>query len=204
MDLAKIESLSKSFASLVIPVVLLVVGQDFAAASKQREIEAKFVEVATAILNKDPGEKPTAEVQSLRRWAVEIIDRYSGVPMSKETAQALIQSTPLPATPAALAAPAPRDPAAAGPWAVVFGGDTTLESARHEVTVTAKKMGLADATIYRRGGSYRSIASFTDSSAAEEALGKARVVRADAYLVDLGRWCPTAVDREGYRECGAQ
>jgi hypothetical protein len=199
MDLAKIESLSKSFASIVIPVVLLVVGQDFAAATKQREIEAKFVEMATAILNKDPGEKPSAEVQSLRKWAVEIIDKFSGVPMPRETATALIQNTPLPSAPAPAAA---REAASAGPWAVVFGGDTTLDAARHEVKVTAGKMGLENAAIYRRGGSYRSIATFGDRSAAEEALGKARSVRADAYLVDLNKWCPVIVDREGYRECG--
>jgi hypothetical protein len=119
-DLAKIESLGKSFASLVIPVVLLVVGQDFAAATQQREIETRFVEVATAILNMDPGEKPSAEVQSLRR-----------------------------------------------------------------------------------GGSCRSVALYTDRSAAEEALGKARVARADNCLVDMNKWCPTAVDREGFRECDA-
>lgn len=197
MDLSQIESLSKSFAAVVIPVVLLVVGQDFAAATKQREIEAKFVEIATAILNKDPGAKPTAEVQSLRRWAVDIIDKFSGVPMPQETASALIQSTPLPA------ARTSRTAADAGPWAVIFGGDTTLDAARHEVSVTARKMGLADATVYLRNGSYRSLASFKDRSAAEEALGKARVVRGDAYLVDLDKWCPSATDRGGYRECTA-
>jgi hypothetical protein len=116
IDLAKIESLSKSFASVVIPVVLLLVGQDLAAAMP-REIEAKFAGMATSILNKDPGEKPSAEVQSLRRWAVEIIDKLSGVPMPKETAAALIQSTPLPSPPAPATA---LGAVPAAPWAVVF------------------------------------------------------------------------------------
>lgn len=197
MDLSKIESLSKSFAAVVIPVVLLVVGQDFAAATKQREIEAKFVEIATAILNKDPGDKPSTEVQSLRRWGVEIIDKFSGVPMPKATANALIQGTPLPAVPRA------TEQSSSGPWAVVFGGDTTLDAAEHEINVTAKKMGITDAAIYLRSGSYRSIARFNDRSGAEEALGKARTIRADSYLVDLSKWCPAATDRIGFRECNA-
>lgn len=197
MDLSKIESLSKSFAAVVIPVVLLIVGQDFAAATKQREIEAKFVELATAILNKDPGDKPSTEVKSLRRWAVEIIDKFSGVPMPKETANALIQNTPLP-----VVLPV-TEQTSSGPWAVVFGGDTTLDAAKHEINVTAKKMGIADAVIYLRNGSYRSIARFNDRSGAEETLGKARAIRADAYLVDLNKWCPTATDRIGFKDCNA-
>lgn len=197
MDLSKLESLSKSFASVVIPIVLLVVGQDFASATKQREIEAKFVELATAILNKDPGNKPSTEVQSLRRWAVDIIDKYSGIPMPKETANALIQNTPLPAAPRAV------EQSSSGPWAVVFGGDTTLAAAKHEVAVTARKMSLADALIYLRNGSFRSIVRFADRSAAEEALGKAKIVRTDSYLVDFSKWCPTTLDRGDFKECNA-
>lgn len=117
--------------------------------------------------------------------------------MPKETANALIQSTPLPAVQPS------REQSASGPWAVVFGGDRTLESAKHEVDVTAKKMSISNAAIYFRNGSYRSIVLFNDRSAAEEALGKARVVRADSYLVDMNKWCPTTIDRTGYRECDA-
>lgn len=194
MDFQKLESLSKGFAAVVIPIVLLVVGQSFSSATKEREIESKFVEMATAVLNNDPGDKPSNEVKSLRRWAVAVIDKFSGVPMPRETADALIQSTPLPV------APSSRE-AAVGPWGVVFGGDTSLESAKHEVTVTAKRMSLSDARIYLRNKSYRSVAVFADRSAAEEALGKARVVRSDAYLVDMSKWCPIVIERQGFQEC---
>lgn len=92
----KAETLSKVAAAVLIPIILLVLGNQFASATKEREIQSKFVEIATGILSKDLGSNPTEGTKKLRRWATEIINKYSGVPLPKETADALIQTTPLP------------------------------------------------------------------------------------------------------------
>ena len=122
--------------------------------------------------------------------------------MPKETAQALIQSTALPTVtqPTPTLAPV-ADPA--GTWGVVFGGDTTLESAQHEVTKTAERMGIGPGEIFRRSGSFRSVRVYVSRSEAEDAAGKARAVRPSSYVVNMNTWCPTSIQRAGYFECAA-
>ena len=197
----KLEVLSKVAAAVLIPLAVAYLGNQVATANKQRDSETKFVELATAILNKEPGAHQTPESKNLRKWAVDVINRFSGVPMSEATAEALIQTTALPQlTPAAAAAPA-HDPA--GTWGVVFGGDTTLESAKHEVTKTAERMGIGTGEVFRRAGSFRSVKVFVSRSEAEDVVGKARVVRASSYVVNMSTWCPTSEPKTGYFECSA-
>ncbi len=106
----------------------------------------------------------------------------------------MIRSTALPST---LAPPA--DPA--GTWGLVFGGDKTLDAANDEVTKTAERMGIGQGEIFRRDGSFRSVKIFLSRPEAEGALGKARAVRPSSYIVDMARWCPNSVLRDGYSEC---
>jgi hypothetical protein len=132
----------------------------------------------------------------LRTWAVSVIDKFSGVPMPTATADALIKSTSLPAV------NQPVEPTdSEGTWGLIFGGDSTVQAAKQEVTVTAQKMGIGEGSIFRRAGSFRSVKVFESRSAAEDALGKARVVRPSSYLVNMTKWCPTSTDRGGYYEC---
>ena len=86
-------------------------------------------------------------------------------------------------------------------WAVVYGGDTRLEEARYEVTTVAQKLGLANAAVYLRQGSYRSVAVADPREAAEQALFKAKSRRSDAYIVSMSKWCPKASQKDGYFEC---
>lgn len=86
-------------------------------------------------------------------------------------------------------------------WGVVFGGDTSLEQASHEVQVIAPKLGIPNAMIYLRQGSYRSVALAESRAQAEQVLLTAKKKRADAYLVSLSKWCPNSQERTGYREC---
>ncbi|NCA71546.1 MAG: hypothetical protein EOM91_15955 [Sphingobacteriia bacterium] len=172
----KLESISKIIAALMIPLAVAYLGNQVATANKQRESETKFVELATAILANEPHPDQSEESKDLRRWAVAVIDRYSGVPMSRDTAKALIMSTALPTNPAS-----PSDPA--GTWGLVFGGDTTLDAARHEVTKTAERMGIEQGEIFRRDGSFRSVRVYVSRSDAQAALEKARGVRSSSYLV---------------------
>jgi hypothetical protein len=86
-------------------------------------------------------------------------------------------------------------------WGVVYGGDQSLDSARHEIQTIAPKLGLTNAAIYYRQGSYRSVATTTDRLQAERLLVKAKERRGDSYIVNMSSWCPSATERAGYFEC---
>jgi hypothetical protein len=194
--------LSKVIAAVLIPLAVAYLGNQVATSNKQRESETKFVELATSILTREPGANQNADSKSLRRWAVAVIDKFSGVPMPQETADALIQSTALPSvalSPSTM--PPPVDPV--GTWGVIFGGDTSLEAAQHEVTKTAERMGIGPGEIFRRAGAFRSVKVCLSRTEAEDALGKARSVRPSSYVVNMATWCPTSTPRNGYFECGA-
>lgn len=198
----KLEILSKVAAALFIPLAIAYIGNDFASANKQRDTETKFVEIATAILSKEPPKDQGTDSKSLRKWAVAVIDRFSGVPMTEETAEALIKSTALPQTTPVFQERF-TEPDQDATWGVVFGGDPTLAAAKDEVTRTAERMGIGQGTIFRRAGSFRSVRVYVSKSEAEDALGRAKSVRADAYLVNMRNWCPTSSEKEGYFECAA-
>jgi hypothetical protein len=195
----KAEVASKILAAVLIPLTIAYLGNQVATSNKQRDSETKFVELATAILSKEPGNAQSQESRSLRKWAVEVINRFSGVPMSEATADALIQNTALPQIGVPPQASLVQD--TAGTWGVVFGGDSTLEAANHEVTKTAEKMGIGRGDVFRRAGSFRSVKVYVSRSAAEDALGKARIIRSDSYLVNMLAWCPSSQQRQGYFEC---
>lgn len=197
----KLEVVSKVAAAVFIPLAVAYLGNQVATSNKQRDSETKFVELATAILSKDPARDQPPESRNLRKWAVDVINRFSGVPMSEETADALIQKTALPQVAAVQQPVAVPDPA--GTWGVVFGGDTTLDSAKHEITVTAGRMGIGPGEVFRRAGSFRSVKVYVSRSEAEDALGKARVVRPSSYVVNMSTWCPTSEPKTGYFECGS-
>ncbi|MEY4977974.1 MAG: hypothetical protein RLZZ352_244 [Pseudomonadota bacterium] len=195
----KLEVLSKVAAALLIPLALAKGANDLSQSNKQRDIEAKFVELSTSILSKEPGPNQSPESKSLRKWAVDVINKFSGVPLSAQAEQSLIEREALP-VPTQAAAPSPP-PVADTTWGLVFGGDTTLAAATQEITVTAKKMGLQDAAVFRRSGSFRSVKVINSRAEAEDALGRAQAVRASSYLVNMAKWCPTSQQQNGYYEC---
>ena len=84
--------------------------------------------------------------------------------MSAEAEKALIQSTSLPSVTATAQSSEIAD--SFGTWGLVFGGDATLEAAKQEVTATAKKMEITDATVFRRAGSFRSVKTFVNRAEA--------------------------------------
>jgi len=88
----KAKTISSVVSVVVIPVVLLWVGDSFSRALKEREIQGKFVELAVEILR----EQPDKQAHGLREWATQVLNTYSGVPLSLETQKQLIESTPLP------------------------------------------------------------------------------------------------------------
>lgn len=193
----KVEIISKVFAALFIPLAVAYLANQVATTNKQRDSETKFVELATAILSKEPTIDQKIENKSLRKWAVDVINRFSGVPMSEQTADALIKNTALPS----ITSLTGTSVAESDTWGVVFGGDTTLDAANFEVTKTAARMGINNGEVFRRAGSYRSVKVFTSRSEAEDALGKAQIVRPSSYIVNMSTWCPTSEQKVGYFEC---
>jgi len=84
----KLTTLSVLFASVLVPVVLAFVGHAYTNALKQAENRVKYTELAISILK----EKPTDETKDVRAWAVDVINQYSGVPMSAQVKNQLIGS----------------------------------------------------------------------------------------------------------------
>lgn len=98
---------------------------------------------------------------------------------------------------------AAQDAIATGSWGVVFSGDASIDGAKYEVNVVARKLGLRNAAIYYRQGVYRSVSLADDRSEAQESLSKAKQRRSDAYIVRMSSWCSRTEQRDGYRECVA-
>lgn len=90
----KLTALSTAIAAVLIPVVIAIVGQEFSASIKEREVQSRFVELAINILR----QPPAPDAKNLRRWAGEVINKYSGVPLGSELSSDLIERLPLPAT----------------------------------------------------------------------------------------------------------
>lgn len=88
----KAKVLSSMIAAVFLPVVLLLVGNNYSGAIKERELQGRFVEIAVDILK----QQPTEETHNLREWATQVVSRYSGIELSAETKKDLIEKTPLP------------------------------------------------------------------------------------------------------------
>jgi hypothetical protein len=82
----KMSAASALVASLLVPVVLAIVGNWYTSAIKQSEVRLKYTELAMTILK----DKPSPDTEAVRRWAIEVIDQYSGVPMSAQAQKELV------------------------------------------------------------------------------------------------------------------
>jgi hypothetical protein len=74
----KIKVMSGAVASLAIPLAVVWVSTQQANAATERQMQGRFVEVAVTILQSSP----TQDNEGIRSWALEIIDRYSGIPLT--------------------------------------------------------------------------------------------------------------------------
>lgn len=185
--LKNLETVAKIVASILIPLTIAWMGNQVAKSSNQRETEAKLVELATVILTKEAAPNQTQEQKMLRKWAVDVINLYSGVAMAPETQDALVNKVALPSTKTA--------DDAAGTFAVIFGADKTLSEAEYET----KKV--ANAQIFLRSGSYRSAVVASSRAEAEDVLGQIKKIKNDAYIVDMDKWCPNTARVDQHFEC---
>ena len=76
----KMRVVSTMLASILIPLVIALVSQSFAATLKQNEIGVRYIEMAVGILRAPP-EPATNHV---RTWAIDVINYHSEVPLSEE------------------------------------------------------------------------------------------------------------------------
>lgn len=90
-----------------------------------------------------------------------------------------------------------------GKWGVVYGGDARLDLARYEVQTVAPKLGIPNARVLLKDGSFRSVAIVDSPEEARQVLTSAKRRRPDAYVVRLSTWCPSREQKEGYEVCGA-
>ena len=91
----KLKAITGGVSAVIIPIVLLWVGNIYSAALKERELEGQFVALAVSILR----EAPTDESRNLRKWATDVINEYSGVGLPEEARQDLIDRVRLAASP---------------------------------------------------------------------------------------------------------
>jgi hypothetical protein len=80
----------QGLATVAVPVVVIWVGHMLTNAMKSREVSQKYVQLAIEILR----EKRSVESQTLRIWAVEVIDRFSEIPLP-DNAQSNLSETGL-------------------------------------------------------------------------------------------------------------
>lgn len=129
----------------------------------------------------------------------EIEEENKKIKLASAKVEANVQVTI--ASSAALVEQAQTSSSAIVQWGVVYGGDTDLAGAQYEVGTVAQQFGITNASIFFRQGSFRSVATASDRSEAEQLLFKAKSRRGDAYIVNMSKWCPRTAQKADYAEC---
>jgi len=75
-------------AGILIPLVLIVITNIYASAAKERDLSARYIELAIGILRDEP--KPESE--QIRNWAVDVINRYSEVKLDSTVRKQLLEN----------------------------------------------------------------------------------------------------------------
>ncbi|OPY76447.1 MAG: putative peptidoglycan binding domain protein [Syntrophorhabdus sp. PtaU1.Bin153] len=90
----KFKTIVTLISAAIIPLVVAFLGNSYTQALKEREVQAQFVKIAVDILQSQPSEYN----RNVREWATQIINRYSGIPLSTEARRDLIEKVPISAT----------------------------------------------------------------------------------------------------------
>ncbi|HAC64934.1 MAG TPA: hypothetical protein DCF68_15735 [Cyanothece sp. UBA12306] len=67
--------------ALLMPFVIAIVGHLYTSAIKEKEIQTKYIEIATDILK----EEPSKYNQNMREWSLNIINHYAPITINKQT-----------------------------------------------------------------------------------------------------------------------
>lgn len=82
-NLKDVRDLCVAVSSICIPLLGLYVGNNFTESIKDKEIKLKTVELAVAILQQKP-QKDSQDNRRVRGWAIEVLNEYSGVPITED------------------------------------------------------------------------------------------------------------------------
>ena len=82
----KAKVLSAMIASILIPLAIALSGNWYSNSLKEKDVQARYIELAIGILMKEP--KP--ENEQIRKWAVDTINHYSVVPIKEDARQELL------------------------------------------------------------------------------------------------------------------
>lgn len=86
----KLQAVSSLIAATLIPISLAWIGNEYAQATKDKEISLKYVELAVTILK----ENPSPENNSIRDWAIRLINENTKVKLG-EDAERQLNETPI-------------------------------------------------------------------------------------------------------------
>lgn len=102
----------KGLAAILVPAAVTLVGYLYTSALKDREVQAHYVDLSLAILQ----QKPDSSTGHLRDWAIDVVDRYSGVHLSRDARADIRDSLTLPkVSPAISPPPGPKGIPGANP-----------------------------------------------------------------------------------------
>ena len=82
----KLKTLSASIAVIFIPIVIALLGNQYSKAIKEKETQLRLVELSIEILNEKQGDKN----EGLKKWAVDVINKYSEVQLNDAVKTGLI------------------------------------------------------------------------------------------------------------------
>ena len=83
----KAKILSVIVASVFIPLAVALSGNWYAKSLKEKDTQARYIELAIGILMKEP----TPENEQIRKWAIDTINHYSEVPIQEPARQELLE-----------------------------------------------------------------------------------------------------------------
>ncbi len=75
---------------IIIPIILFIIGHNIEKALSDREVKAKYIEIAVSVLNQTPNQK----TEALRNWALEVLQTYSEIKLSEDALE-ILKSTSL-------------------------------------------------------------------------------------------------------------
>lgn len=81
-----------SLATILIPILVVWLGNKLSNAFKEKEIRLKYIEMAIDVLK----EKPEDEDHDIRKWAIDVISEYSEIELPKTAQKRLLKDQALP------------------------------------------------------------------------------------------------------------
>lgn len=83
--------ISTSISVLLVPILLAFIANIYSKSIKESELKVKYLDLAIKILQQEPKK----ENESIRSWALEIINHYSEIKINKSTGAMLIKESTL-------------------------------------------------------------------------------------------------------------